>query len=236
MKKILLVHGWNYKFYNSMNISNPWVYRSEFLKLLNDNYQVDMVRLPGFCGTPEPHVDHWSTKDFGLWLKDYIQKTTKNYDYLVGYSFGAPVIIYASLELDLPIPCILISPALRRGDSMKSRFAHFFSWIPLSMKKILRDSYLYFMSPYYKFGTLFLRNSYKIVAREDSVDSVLSLSEKVSIVCIYGTNDSATPLKLTQKDLSKNVAIYSILSGGHNIAKSHPKEIVHILKKITDEI
>ena len=236
MKKILLVHGWSYKFYNSSKLINPWMHRAEFLQLLEKHYHVDIIRLPGFCGESEPIVNSWSTEDFGNWLFQYIQHLGEKYDYLIGYSFGGPVIVHASLKLPNAIPCILVSPALKRADSQKSRIAHFFTWFPARIKNILSNIFLYFASPYYRFGTPFLRKSYKRVVRENSIHVVNELSQKTSITCIYGSKDTATPVSMIDHYVSSNVAIILIPEGGHNIGGTHPEKIFQTIKKITDEI
>jgi pimeloyl-ACP methyl ester carboxylesterase len=232
-KTILLVHGWNYALYNSTGANNPWKNRAEFLKGLEELFHVHVVKLPGFCGIPEPNTESWNTADYADWLYEYIQKTGIVFDYFFGYSFGCPVIAQMSLKHDMVTPCILISPALRRGESTRSRLAHMFSWIPAWIRDPLREVYLGIVSPYFKYGTEFLRNSYKIIVREDSVDSALLLSQKVPLYCIYGTADTATPVQIVLDELShNNIKLYTIMHGGHNIAVTHTKEVLDIVRSI----
>ncbi len=231
MKKILLVHGWNYRLYNSFKQTDPWMERSEFFKLLEEEYSVDVVRLPGFCGTLEPKDSFWTTKDFGLWLSQYIKQSQVNYDYCIAYSFGAPVLVNALLESSLSIPCILVSSALRRADSSKSKIAHLLRHIPF--KKLLVNVYLYCMSPYFTYGTAFLRASYKKIVREDSLPLCTLLAQKNPIFCIYGELDTATPYTDVLEELKKNnIETFVIPGGGHNIAKTHPEVLFKIIRSV----
>jgi hypothetical protein len=234
MKKILLVHGWNYKLYNSNKIENPWEYRKEFLDLLEREFSVDVVKLPGFCGTPEPRASTWNTQDYGDWLFKYLKKSNINYDFFVGYSFGSAVLVSMSLTNDINTPSIYISPAFRRSSSIKSIFAQKVFWVPQPLREYLKSVYLYFLSSYYRYGTGFLRRSYNVIVRENSIDKLIELSKKSETFCIYGTLDTATSYDEVKCELKNNdIKTYLIEECGHDIGKTHPEKLFLTIKNIT---
>lgn len=234
MKKILIIHGWSYKLYNSRNITEPWFERTEFINALKSSFDVVVARLPGFCGEPKPKEDSWSTKDYGVWLAKWMNQNQIKPDCIIGYSFGAPVSLYAFLENELNMPIILISPALIRSDSAKSRFAKFFNFLPKFLKNPLLNLYLSLVSPYYKYGTSFLRQSYKRIVRENSLVVLSEVAKTHSVNLIYGDRDTATNYCLVRDAIVKidNTKVHIINGGGHNIAKTHYNQIFELLSKI----
>lgn len=121
MKKILLLHGWNYRNYTSMtNEKDAWHNRIKFVQKLEEKYEVYKINFPGFCGEKEPSMT-WNLKDFANYVKEYLEKNNLQVDYIIGYSFGGAVAIEYNRLFDNKQKLILISPAIVRNyDKSKS--------------------------------------------------------------------------------------------------------------------
>jgi pimeloyl-ACP methyl ester carboxylesterase len=236
-KTIVLVHGWNYLFYNAFNRFDPWEMRSDFLQLLEREYTVIVCRLPGFSGQPEPNVDVWSVSDYAEWFGRWLGEQNGGVDCIVGYSFGCAVILDYIQQGSDHTPLILISPAIVRADSGKSRLAHMLRFLPRTIRDALRNNYLYIINPYYRYGTRFLRNSYNAIVRRNMTNTLLFVGGKNTVYLIYGEQDTATPFSLVEKSIiGSGVKTHTIPKSGHNIAKTHHNTLFTIIKNIINEI
>ena len=93
MKKILLIHGWNYRNYTSQtDEKDAWHNRKEFVDNLSKKYEVYKLNLPGFCGEKE-YKDAWTLDDYAKFIEDYLTKQKIDVDYILGYSFGGAIAI-----------------------------------------------------------------------------------------------------------------------------------------------
>ena len=81
MKKILLLHGWNYRNYSKLtDQKDAWHNREEFVSLLSKYFDVYKVNFPGFCGEEEPKKS-WNLEDYARYIKDYIDNNDLKFDY-----------------------------------------------------------------------------------------------------------------------------------------------------------
>jgi len=71
MKKLLLLHGWNWKNYPQFNTGSPWNDRSNFVKTLQNEYEVDTPSIPGFGDSDIPKIP-WSIDNYVKWLNSLI--------------------------------------------------------------------------------------------------------------------------------------------------------------------
>lgn len=245
MKKILLLHGWNYINYRNININqtkNPWHNRQGFVDLLKSSgFEIETPSFPGFVGYKYNDPESaWGMPEYVNYCDELVKKY--NPDFILGYSFGGSVATMwkskKGMESDIKI--ILVSPALERKykKSTPGNFKLLKNFLPKLLKNIIRDLYLRFVAKnqYYSKGTKFLKGSYlnivKIRCRED-----LNKIDPKQVLLIFGSNDTATPPEFLKNSLLKNSKIleriFIIQGGGHDIANTHTNQIVKKILKYT---
>jgi len=237
-KETLLIHGWDPQFYNSNIGENTtdgiaWSHRLELIRLLSKKYVLNYFNLPGFCGVSEPEKERFNVEDFTDYFANWIKKSKKNPEVIIGYSFGGVVALDYKVRYDNSIPTILISPAIHRGESSRSKFAHLAkNVIPEGISEPLKKYYQYLFSRYYRNGTPFLRESYDLIVRRDIISELNEVDPK-SLLLIYGLEDNATPWKQVEDKAIKLGLQYGLIeNGGHNIGQTHPGEIVEFIDKL----
>ncbi len=236
-KETLLIHGWDPQFYNNNVGENAtddiaWRHRPDLIRLLSKKYSLNYFNLPGFCGVPEPDKEEFNVEDFTDSFADWIEKSKEKPKVIIGYSFGGVVALDYKARYDNSIPTILISPALYRGESAKSRFAHLAkNVIPEGISEPLKKYYQYLFSRYYRNGTPFLRESYDLIVRRDMTPELKKIDPR-SLLLIYGSEDSVTPWKQVENDAATLGLQYGVIEkGGHNIGQTHPEEIAALIDK-----
>lgn len=233
MKKILLLHGWNYLNYTSMTEKrDAWHNREKLVKELEKRYKVYKVNFPGFCGEKEPKKA-WTLKDYAKYVKDYLDTNNLKVDYILGYSFGGAVAVSYNLEYDNNQDLILISPAIIRNYK-KSK-----SFIPTPkilnpIRNKIRDFYLIHKVKTNEmvYGTKFLRETYQNIVRVELLNDLEKIDKK-HLKIIYGEEDKMVNpqrvLETIKDEYKKN--IFLIKDGGHDIANTHVNDILEIIGK-----
>ena len=234
MKKILLLHGWNWKNYTKLTKSkDAWDNRMKLVQELQSEYDVYKLNFPGFCGEPEPEKA-WNLGDYAKFVKDYLEKNNLEVDYILGYSFGGAVAIKYNSLYDENQKLILISPAIvRNADKSKKMIK-----TPAFMRRIrnvIRDLYLKYVvkNQYMINGTKFLNESYQTIVREELFDTLKNMKpNKINI--IYGSLDNQVNPSYVYDNASNELKekIFIIEGGGHDIANTHISEIMDIIKNI----
>lgn len=223
MKKILMLHGWNYLNYTKMtDKTDAWHNREKLIKELKKDYELIKVNFPGFCGEKEPKKA-WNLDDYA----NYVDELVKKYhvDIILGYSFGGAVAVHYAYKYNNQIDLILVSPAIVRKMKKSKKFVKtpkVFNFI----RKKLRNLYTIYVTKTneMKYGTNFLRNTYQNIVRVDLTDELLELN-KERVLVIYGEKDEQVKVINNQK-LDVNV----IKNGGHDIGNTNTLEIVRIIK------
>lgn len=231
MKKILILHGWNWRNYTRFGVEQPWSNRSEFFQKLQEHFVVIAPAFPGFCGSPEPEKP-WNLDDYAKFVDEIVQ--TEKPDVILGYSFGAAVALHWKYLLKNTLtPIVLVSPAITRKYSVKNIHLDFMKQIlPNKIIWILRDWYLRFVikNSYYLSGTYFLKQSYLNIVRVNLQPELETIGPK-QVVLIFGENDTATPPMVLLEQLTENSPLRDrcvVIPGGtHDIANSHADEIIH---------
>lgn len=233
MKKILLLHGWNYRNYTSMTSElDAWHNREKLVKELEKNYEVHKLNFPGFCGEKEPNKA-WNLRDFAKYVKDYLDENKLSVDYILGYSFGGAVAVTYNRKFDNNQSLILISPAIIRNHKKSNKFIK----TPKILNPIrnkLRDIYLIYKVKTNEmvYGTKFLRATYQNIVRVELLDEIENI-DKNKIKIIYGEKDTMVNPTRVIESISKKYKdrIYIIKDGGHDIGNTHVDEIIKIIGK-----
>lgn len=233
-KNMLLIHGWGYHRYNKFKNEDVWEDRDEFINELRKTYNIDIIKLPGFGGQEEPKEKYWTLDNYADYINSYIKDNNKSFDYILGYSFGGAVSVSYKIKYKNKEKLILISPAINRFYKKNKPFVKTPKILDKIRKKI-RDLYLIYIvkNEFMKHGTKFLRNTYQIIVREDLTDKI-KLINKNEIGFIYGLNDTAVNPKKIIEELPKEymTRIKTIKDGDHEIAGSHPKEIIKLINEL----
>lgn len=237
MKKILLIHGWNYDNYYGRIDANAWENRIRFVKELEKNYMVRRPDLPGFGLEKEPNVHHYTIEDYAKFIKDYIDKTGFQPDYILGYSFGGAVAVTYKKIYQSNEKLILVSPALIRNNDKSKKYIKTPKILNPIRSKI-RDIYLIYKVkvPEMVYGTKFLRNTYQSIVRVEITDYLEKMNPNEFII-IYGDRDNMVNPNKMLSIVSNTVKrrIKFIKNGEHDIANTHTKEVVNIIKDFTRE-
>ena len=231
MKKILLLHGWNWKNYPQFNTGSPWNDRSAFVEALRCEYEVDTPSIPGFGDSDIPQIP-WDLDDYSKWLDTII--SSKKYDAILGYSFGGAVLTHwcytQKQEVDVLPKILLVSPAIVRKYNHSKSFYHHF---PIFLKKLFRHFYLSFIikNPYYIHGNKFQKETYQnIIKIYLSKELREILANKVSLHLFFGKQDTATPPELLFSEVPEARKLTHIFSGGHDIANTNTEELVETIR------
>jgi len=231
-KEIVMIHGWGTRSYNSNldcekgNEDAAWSQRQELVNLLEKKYPVRFFNLPGFCYVKEPQKQAFDLEDFSDYLDKWIEEQDIKPTAIVGYSFGGAVALDYKVRHKSNIPVILISPALKRKETVKSQIGKIGkNIVPQRYFDTLKSLYQSVFSKYYREGTPFLRASYDKIARRD-IRPLLEMVDPNDIFLIYGDSDTSTPADYVSEIVDKcNLNCLVINGGGHNIGETHPEEI-----------
>lgn len=206
---LLMVHGWATNCYNSnfscenVEESVAWTQRKKLLDLLQRRYRLLYFNLPGFCCVKEPDKKAFDLEDFSDYLNIWLINHKVIPKAIIGYSFGAVVVLDFKVRYKSNIPIVLISPALKRKETVKSAMVKIGKYVvPSEYFSVLKSLYQFIFSKYYQEGTPFLRASYDNIARRDA-RSLLELVNTNEVLLIYGDSDGSTPMHYVLKIISE---------------------------------
>ena len=149
-------------------------------------------------------------------------------DYILGYSFGGAVATLYNVMKDPTQKIILISPAIARNNvTPKDKPTN-----PLRNK--LRKIYLKYIvkNKYMIHGTKFLNDSYQNILRIELIKEV-NLIKPDLLTIIYGSDDNMVNPNYVIDNLDEEhkKRVYMVDGGSHDIANSHPDDIISILTR-----
>ncbi len=238
--KILLLHGWNYKNYNSCINSNSYLWNQNFLNELEKHFSIQILIFPGFFGQKEPKEKEWFLENYSDFVYDFL-KENQDIKYILGFSFGGAVALNLKNEYKTNQKIILISPAIFRKVSKKNIS------IPKFVKKIIpkfilnffKKIYLIYIvkNPFYKHGSKFLQKSYLNIVKIDLRKTLLKFFKNKDILIIFGNKDTATPhfeiqkILENQKDFQKEKIenFFVLKNSTHKVHQENPKEVTKII-------
>lgn len=236
IKEAILIHGWDTHRYNHNLPPNPpenvaWKHRQEFISFLEKSYQLKYFNLPGFCGTSEPNESNFTLQDFSTSLHSWLKKEESSPSVIIGYSFGGAVALDHKIRFQDTTPIVLVSPALIRQETLKSKIAHRLKKaLPLVVSNNLKSIYQTLFSRYYRQGSSFLKESYDQIVRQD-LRPLLKQVNPEEILLIYGEQDTDTPWKLVEDFVEQNGLNYLLIPNGtHAIGQTHPEKITQAIE------
>ena len=232
-KKILLLHGWNWKNYTALTKSkDAWDNRKDFVDKLSEKYDVYKLNFPGFCGEPEPE-NGWALPDYANFVKEYIEKNDIKPDYILGYSFGGAVAIEYNLLFDNNQKLLLISPAITRNKEKSKNMIQTPKFMQ-PLRNRIRDFYLIHIikNNYMVNGTKFLNESYQNIVRVELLEELDKIDPK-NLKIIYGSLDKqVNPSYVINNINPKFKDRISVIEGGaHDIATTNAEDIISIISK-----
>lgn len=239
MKKIVLLHGWNFNNYTKFGSADAWENRKDFVEALATEFQVYKINLPGFCGAQEPK-NAWNIDDFATFLEDYLHSHNINPDYILGYSFGAAIALQWKEKLHKQAKLILVSPAIIRAykKTMNHKVNRFKKYVPKNILNFLIDIYLHFLkNEYYTRGTHFLKQTYLNIVKVDLTRELHNIQPE-ELLMIFGSDDTATPPSLLKGRITNPGLLnrIKVINGGtHDIANSHISTIMYHIKNFENE-
>ncbi len=231
MKKILLIHGWDYDNYYGRINKEAWHNRENFTKELEKKYDIRKPDLPGFGLEKEPNANMYTIDDYADFIHNYIEKNEFNPDYILGYSFGGAVAVtylkkYGNAKL------ILVSPALIRNYDKTKKFIKTPKLLN-PIRKILKNYYLIHKVkvPEMVYGTKFLRNTYQSIVRVELNKTLEEFNPK-DIVIIYGESDNMVNPKEVMETVKPEIRErIHLIPGDHDIANTNRVELMNIIDK-----
>ena len=233
MKKVLLLHGWNYMNYTKMTKKcDAWDNRKSFVKELEKNFDIYKLNFPGFCGEEEPKRA-WDLTDFANYVYEYLKTNNLTVDYILGYSFGGAVAIFYNRMYDANQKLILISPAIVRNHNKSKKFIATPKFLQ-PIRNVVRKFYLIKIVKNNElvYGTKFLRDTYQNIVRIELINDLESIDPEL-IKIIYGSEDSmVNPNLVMSKIKDKYKKCFQVIDGGgHDIANTHTDELIKIIGK-----
>lgn len=239
MKKMVLLHGWNFKNYTKFGCSDAWENRRDFVEALVIEFEIHKINFPGFCGAQEP-TNAWQLDDFATFLEDYLVSNNLSPDYILGYSFGAAIAVRWKNKLHKRVKLILVSPAIIRAYEKTSNnyINSFKKYMPKMVLSLFKDIYLRLLrNEYYTHGTRFLKQTYLNIVKIDLSEEINNIPPE-DVILIFGSEDTATPSHLLKNKLTNLLLLnrVRVINGGnHDIANSHIPNIVHLIKDFENE-
>ena len=238
MKKILLIHGWDYENYYGRIAHQAWDNRKKLLEKLKEYYEIRYPDLPGFGLEKEPKSKGYTLKDYAEFIDNYIKENHFYPDYILGYSFGGAVAVTYYKLFNKKISLILISPALIRNKENSKKFVKTPTILNPIRNKI-RDYYLIYKVkvPEMVYGTPFLRNTYQSIVRVEIIKDLEEIDANQYVI-IYGSEDTMVDPKRMMNFVNKTVLdrIKVIPNGSHDIANTHTDEVMKYIKEFTNEV
>ena len=233
MKKILLLHGWNYMNYTKMTEKNDaWHNRKLFVEELEKNFDVYKLNFPGFCGEEEPKRA-WDLTDFANYVYEYLKTNNLSVDYILGYSFGGAVAVFYNRMYDSNQKLILISPAIVRNQNKSKKFIQTPIFLQ-PIRNLIRNFYIIkiIKNNEMVYGTKFLRDTYQNIVRIELIKDLESINPDL-LKIIYGNDDSmVNPNLVMSKIKDEYKKCFKVIDGGgHDIANTHTEELIKIIGK-----
>lgn len=206
---VLFLHGWGGNKDSFCNITN----------ILEKTHRITCIDFWGFGESENPPCSGWSVMDYALQLKKFVDSHHLTNFSVVAHSFGGRVaIVFAALYPQMISKLMLVDSAGLRRFSIKRtcKVAIFrFKRILAKLHIINKDSLKKYGSSDYKLLDESMRNTFKLVIRQD----LRQYAKKINCptLIVWGKNDKDTPLWMAKKlkKLIRNSGLIILHNSGH---------------------
>jgi len=228
---VLLLHGWG---------DNKETYKA-LHGLLQDNYEVIAVDLPGF-GLSESPTTAWGLNNYSNFLTLFLQKLgIHKLRCVIGHSNGGAIAINALANSQISADkLVLIASAGIRLSNQSTMKKTFTKIIKLSLKLLPgKWSIAVRKKVYAKMGSeLFhvpgMEESFKKIVAQDLQTEAASL--KLPTYIIYGADDTSTPPSFGQiyANLISDSELIIIPEAGHFVHQQKSEKVNKMVKSFID--
>lgn len=209
---VVMLHGWG---------ANKELFGNA-ASLISSKYTVAAPDMPGFGQTPEPDGE-WTVDDYTDFAVKFIASLGLKKVILLGHSFGGRVIIKMANRTDLPFKItkiILVDSAGIRPEKsseqkMKESVIKFGKKLLSGNEKLMNRLQSVIGSQDYRDASPKMRKILVNVVNEDLTDLLPNIRQ--SVLLIWGTNDTATPLSDAKRmeELIPDAGLAEIPGCGH---------------------
>ncbi len=234
--KIVILHGWD-----PTKVVRESYHEIAPLMAQELKCEVIVPDLPGFGNSDNPPFEGWDTHDYEKWLEGFLKELGNEKNIvLYGHSFGCRIIVRYLLKHPKFAGKIILTGAagIRWPLSFKQT-------VSMSLAKNVKMAKHLMPQRVQKyvvtkiFGAKdwgcvppHMKHSLKKVLDEpDFREELPKINNKVLL--IWGSDDAITPLRSARvyEEKLPNGELHILPTGRHGIHKTHPKEIVKIIKK-----
>lgn len=232
---LLFLHGWR---------SNKEVWNNVVTKILDIEYSILAIDLPGFGNSQNPHPaplpkgeGGWTVGDYAEVVAEFIRKLDLRQVIIVGHSFGGRVgIKLSSAHPELVSKLVLVDSAGFAQNSSKKKLLALAAKIvkpifrPRMMQGLRQKIYRGIGAEDYV-ATPELQKTFVNVVKEDLSTDMARIHLPTLIVC--GRHDKDTPLRFGQKMYAtiKNSSLVVLEHAGHFSFVDQPEKFAEVLKK-----
>lgn len=217
---ILYLHGWNASYQTLLPLS-----------LNNSQYNELYVDLPGCNQQIDP--------DYPLTIDDYIHILLENFTdqfsqvtFVVGHSFGGKLAVKLMKYLPNLKGLFLISPALLKG---KRGLVYYMKVYSYKLRKKLHLNVKNMGSIDFKQASDVMKKTLVNIVNEDAKKELITVA--VPTLLVWGTEDKATPFKMSTK-IKKRIKDCEIIPivGGHFAYLNSKNNVQKILSEFVKEV
>lgn len=199
-QNILILHGWRLSGDKYLNLVN--VFSS------GEQFQVFSPDMPGF-GKEEIPFRPYTLIDYVNFIDEFLKKKKINRTVIIGHSFGGRVAIKFASLLPQKVDKLVLTgvPGFLPVSNFKVKFFLFLSKIGrtifrlpiLSSFQELAKKILYRLSGASDYAHVegVMRKTFKLIIREDLVESMKSL--RIPVALVWGESDTIVPVSIAYK-------------------------------------
>lgn len=227
---VILMHGWGC---NRTTLSS-------IEAVVAPNHLVYNVDFPGFGQSPEP-ASVWGVEDYALLVEDLIEKEKIDHPILLGHSFGGRVAIFlASHRKDIPKMVLVDAAGIKPRRSVKYYLKVYSYKLTKRLsslifgkakaKEMAEKSLRKRASADYLAATPLMRAILSKVVNEDLTSLLPSI--QASTLLVWGTNDTATPIRDAHimEEKIPDAGLVAFEGCGHYSFLDNPRQFAAVIK------
>jgi len=227
-KVVLILHGWG-------DNSKGW---QEFQELINKDYDVIVLDLPGFGGTDAP-TQTWGLDEYAAFVSAFLKKIRVKSEAIIAHSNGGAIAIrgLAQGKLQAKSLVLLDSAGIRTYHKGRNRVIRMLTKtgklvtmpLPASFKNRLRRK-VYKTVGSDMLVVESLQETFKRVVTDDIQSDAAALN--LPVLIIYGEEDTATPLQYGQilHNLISGSTLEVVPGAGHFVHLDEPRVVANNIR------